>query len=77
MLLCADEPLPKAMGFKTKPSEETVVSSTQVKGIHDNGTVKHTVTTVTKTTIIQGEPTLFNGHGFTFASTFILCIVMQ
>ncbi|XP_049528421.1 uncharacterized protein LOC119435128 isoform X36 [Dermacentor silvarum] len=48
-----DEPLPKAMGFKTKPSEETVVSSTQVKGIHDNGTVKHTVTTVTKTTIIQ------------------------
>ncbi|KAK8776015.1 hypothetical protein V5799_030638 [Amblyomma americanum] len=48
-----DEPLPKAMGFKTKPSEETVVSSTQVKGVHDNGTVKHTVTTVTKTTIIQ------------------------
>uniref|UniRef100_A0A131YXX3 Ankyrin n=1 Tax=Rhipicephalus appendiculatus TaxID=34631 RepID=A0A131YXX3_RHIAP len=48
-----DEPLPKAMGLKTKPSEETVVSSTQVKGIHDNGTVKHTVTTVTKTTIIQ------------------------
>ncbi|XP_075734412.1 uncharacterized protein LOC119176963 isoform X7 [Rhipicephalus microplus] len=54
-----DEPLPKAMGLKTKPSEETVVSSTQVKGIHDNGTVKHTVTTVTKTTIIQEveEPT--------------------
>lgn len=48
-----DEPLPKAMAFKSKPSEETVVSSTQVKGVHDDGTVKHTVTTVTKTTIIQ------------------------
>ncbi|EEC06471.1 ankyrin 2,3/unc44, putative [Ixodes scapularis] len=49
----ADEPLAKTMAFRTKPSEDTVVTSTQVKDVHDDGTVKHTVTTVTKTTIFQ------------------------
>ncbi|XP_042148280.1 ankyrin-2 isoform X3 [Ixodes scapularis] len=48
-----DEPLAKTMAFRTKPSEDTVVTSTQVKDVHDDGTVKHTVTTVTKTTIFQ------------------------
>lgn len=55
------------MAFRTKPSEDTIVTSTKVKDVLDDGVVKHTVTTVTKTTIVQevDEPPAHQDAGAT------------
>ncbi|XP_064457857.1 uncharacterized protein LOC135368469 isoform X18 [Ornithodoros turicata] len=50
-----DEPLTKSTEFRTLPSDDAIVTktTTQFQDVLDDGTVKHTVTTVTRTTIIQ------------------------